>query len=265
MARRWIPALFASFLAFTPLAHAAESAAMVNGIAIPETEVEQLVRSSPVHEQGQKARELALNSLVNGELMVQAARRGGLDKTAEAKQAIEAATRQILANAAAAQYLKSHPLSDTAVRARYDEMVRTMPKEEFRLRHILTKSKEEAEEVAADLRSGKTFEQLAPKSLDKASADKGGELGWVPPNLLRPGVEVAVTKLKPAEVSVPIQTELGWEVVQWEEKRPTNVPTLEAVKEQIRERLQQEAIQGYIAELRGKATIKLDAVETKKP
>jgi peptidyl-prolyl cis-trans isomerase C len=90
-------------------------------------------------------------------------------------------------------------------------------------------------------------------------------LGWVPPNLLRPGVEVAVTKLKPAEVSVPIQTELGWEVVQLEEKRPTNVPTLEAVKEQIRERLQQEAIQGYIAELRGKATIKLDAVETKKP
>lgn len=92
------------------------------------------------------------------------------------------------------------------------------------VRHILIKTNElvddnEAQKRLHDLRDrilqGGDFAELArAHSDDKASALKGGDLGWVSPGSLVPPFEEAMDQLTPKELSEPVQTQFGWHLIQ---------------------------------------------------
>jgi peptidyl-prolyl cis-trans isomerase C len=259
MNSRWCALLFGMLLAPVTL-HAAQPEAVVNGAAISEMEVARMLP----HGSGQepKARAAALDSLINLEVAAQAARKQQLDKSPEVQATITVATREILASAFFRRYLNDHPPTDSEIQAKYDEMLHTMPKEEYRLRHILVKTKDHAEKIAADLKGGASFDTLARESIDKATAEKGGEIGWIFPGALLPEIAAQMVKMKTGEVSEPIQSAAGWDVLQVEEKRNAVAPPLQQVQGSIRAKLQRERIEKYVAELRAKATVRIppDAV-----
>ena len=54
-----------------------------------------------------------------------------------------------------------------------------MDKTEYKARHILVASKEEAEQIIKKLKGGAKFEELAKaQSTDNGSKNNGGDLGW---------------------------------------------------------------------------------------
>jgi peptidyl-prolyl cis-trans isomerase C len=53
-----------------------------------------------------------------------------------------------------------------------------------------------------------------------------------------------------AYTKVPVQTQFGWHVILREESRPSVPPTLESVREEIKQRIQQQKFQSYVQELR---------------
>ena len=73
-------------------------------------------------------------------------------------------------------------------------------------------------------------------SEDKASAGKGGDLGWVDPGVMVPEFEAAMNTLKKGEISEPVKTSFGWHLIQVLDRREID-NTAEFNRSQAREQL----------------------------
>lgn len=95
---------------------------------------------------------------------------------------------------------------------------------ETHVRHILIQLNEIVDDAEAKrrlnllkqrLEQGEDFATLAQSySDDKASAVKGGDLGWVSADAVVPAFRDAMDHLQEGEVSDPVQTPFGWHLIQ---------------------------------------------------
>ncbi|KCU92028.1 peptidyl-prolyl cis-trans isomerase SurA [Salmonella enterica subsp. enterica serovar Cerro str. FSL R8-0235] len=96
---------------------------------------------------------------------------------------------------------------------------------EVHARHILLKPSpimndhrraEKLEEIAADIKSGKTTFAAAAKeySQDPGSANQGGDLGWATPDIFDPAFRDALTKLHKGQISAPVHSSFGWHLIE---------------------------------------------------
>ncbi|MCU7946974.1 MAG: peptidylprolyl isomerase [Candidatus Thiodiazotropha sp. (ex Cardiolucina cf. quadrata)] len=137
-------------------------------------------------------------------------------------------------------------------------------------RHILVNTNEivsdsEAQQRLETLREriidGDSFESLARShSDDKASAIKGGDLGWTSPGDLVDQFEEQMNALEINQISEPFQTQFGWHIVQPLERRQHD-NTEEALKNRARQEIQkqksEEAIALWLRRLRDEAYIEV--------
>ena len=144
-------------------------------------------------------------------------------------------------------------------------------------RHILINTNEivsdrEARQRLETLRErivgGEPFETLARShSDDKASAIKGGDLGWTSPGDLVPQFEEQMDALPLGEISMPFKTEFGWHIVQPLERRQHD-STEETLRNTARLAIQKqksdEAIDIWLRRLRDEAYVEvlLDDLDT---
>jgi foldase protein PrsA len=133
---------------------------------------------------------------------------------------------------------------------------------QVRARHILVKTKAEADSIEKQLRAGADFAALAKKySNDPGSKDQGGELGWFSANQMVPAFSAAAFALNVGQISQPVNTPFGWHIIQVEGKRPPHQDSLAEATPKIRQNLvqQQEAAQGgpFMEQLRSKANIQV--------
>ena len=82
------------------------------------------------------------------------------------------------------------------------------------------KVKKELMDIRNRILNGESFEILATLySQDPGSAQNGGNLGFVGRGAFQPEFEAEVFKLKPGEISMPIETQFGYHIIQLIEKR----------------------------------------------
>lgn len=110
--------------------------------------------------------------------------------------------------------------------------------------HILVKTKEEADKAKARIDAGEDFATVAKElTLDTATKEKGGELGFV--NFVDSGLEEnyinAAIKLKKGEVSSPVQTSYGFHIIKCLALEEYPVKSFESVKDEIKSSLVDEA------------------------
>ncbi|MBS4177512.1 peptidylprolyl isomerase [Lederbergia citrea] len=107
---------------------------------------------------------------------------------------------------------KDIKVTDKEVKEYYDSK-----KPEIEVRHILVEEEKTAKEAKAKLDKGEDFAAVAKEySKDPGSAEKGGELGFIStedPSLDEQFKEAAF-KLKKDEISVPVQTQFGYHIIQ---------------------------------------------------
>jgi len=98
------------------------------------------------------------------------------------------------------------------------------------------KVRAKAEDVLKKAKSGADFAALAKdNSQDQASADKGGDLGWMQRDQLSelgPFADAAF-KLKPGEISDIVTTQFGFDIIKLEEKEAAGLQPFDQVKDQI--------------------------------
>lgn len=238
---------------------AGSAAATVNGVAIPQERVD--LRVAVAARQGQadspQLRKAVREDLINLEVMSQAATKKGLGKQADVQQEMELAKQSILTKAYVQDYIKNHPISEDALKQEYSSLKAHVGNKEYKVAHILVKTEEEAKAIEAQLKKKASFAKLAKsKSQDPGSAEHGGELGWNPPsNFVKPFADAVLT-LKKGQISAPVQSPFGWHVIKLEDERALKVPTYEELKPNLMRRLQQQAVQKLILDMRAKATIK---------
>lgn len=125
------------------------------------------------------------------------------------------------------------------------------PEDEVRARHILVEEQEEAVAVLERLEAGEEFAAVAQDvSQDPGSARNGGDLGFFTAGRMVAPFSEAAFALEPGEVSEPVETQFGWHVIKVEERRETQMPTFEEMREQIDNFLTRQAQQNFILGLR---------------
>jgi tetratricopeptide (TPR) repeat protein len=82
-----------------------------------------------------------------------------------------------------------------------------------RLSRIYLTDRGVADEVAAKLRSGSSFEQLAGRYGEGAERTRGGDIGFLDPSDLRPELAEAVERLDPGQTSPAVPVGKGWVIL----------------------------------------------------
>lgn len=115
-------------------------------------------------------------------------------------------------------------------------------------------------EALTALMGGAPFAAVAARYSDGATAAQGGELGVLRQGELAPELERVAFALIPGEMSMPIRTAAGYNIL-LVEARETPVVSFAQARDKIRDRLfQQKAqkrFQDYLAELRSKAYVEI--------
>ncbi|SDX37806.1 peptidyl-prolyl cis-trans isomerase C [Ruegeria halocynthiae] len=158
--------------------------------------------------------------------------------------------------------LTAAAVTDEAVQAAYDSQFAEFEGEdEFNASHILVESEDEAKAIKTQLDEGADFAELAKEKSTGPSGPNGGALGWFGKGQMVPEFENAVVALEKGSVSDPVQTQFGWHLVTLNDKRKSQAPELEAVREELAQTIRQEAIQAKVDELTQQATIERPALE----
>lgn len=156
-----------------------------------------------------------------------------------------------------------HLIKLEAVRAGPDYMITRTHVRQILLKPGPERTVEETRERLAELRAqilqGTDFGEIATAySEDLASAAKGGDIGWVRPGELPPDIDQVINQLKSGEISEPLQTQLGWHIVEVLGQR-TEDDSEHQIRQQIRQLLYQqkfdEAVQTWLQQLRGQVYI----------
>lgn len=219
--------------------------AKINGAPVMESEVQSIMKMLPgladkkFSDLESNAKEALVKEIAADRELLTRAKSSDVGNDENVKKQIEQLTNNVIKEA----YLRKAALArvtEEQVRARYDELGKEVAgKEETRVRHILVKTEAEADKLAEELKfDSKKFAELAKtKSLDVASAGNGGDLGYVLPGQMVKAFDETVQKMKPGQISRPVQTQFGWHVILVEDRRAAQAAPFEQVSERIKQEL----------------------------
>ena len=150
-----------------------------------------------------------------------------------------------LSEGAAHKYFKSHP----------DEFVMA---EAVHVRHILVDTEDEANALYLALTSGADFAAVAAeKSKDDASAQNGGDMGWLERGLT-PAVLADALFVNRKGIIKPVKSEAGWHVFDVVDIRKERQMTWDEAKEEAFQRLQRQYMTEALENIRKKSSIVID-------
>jgi len=236
-----------------------EAVAEVNGQYISKAAFDILKKEAQQRSKGQQIpADKLLDELIKMELLVQEATKEKLAKSPEIATRLAMVKRSILSQAAMQEYMKNNPVSDAELKAEYDKQIHAKGGTEFKARHILLKTEEDAKAVIAELDKGGDFIALAKSKSTGPSAAKGGDLGWFSPQRMVPPFSAAVVALENGKYTkTPVKTQFGWHVILREDSRDKTPPPFEAVKKQLRPYMQRQKLQNHLATLRSQAKVEI--------
>jgi peptidyl-prolyl cis-trans isomerase C len=243
--------------------------ATVNGQPINESDLTLAISDlDPQLQQlpAEQQRSAALSALIELRLMSAEATAKGLDKSPEFQKRMAMLNQRALHGEVIEQEV-AKKVTDQEIRARYDaEIAATPPTNEVKARHILVKSKEEAEAIIKQLDGGADFEKLAnEKTQDPSGKTSGGDLGYFGAGQMVPEFEKAAFALEPgAYTKEPVQSQFGWHVIKVEDKRAKQPPAFDQVKDQFRNVVLRDKYFALAKQLRGAAKIDIADAELKK-
>jgi peptidyl-prolyl cis-trans isomerase D len=120
--------------------------------------------------------------------------------------------------------------------------------EQVRASHILLKTegkdeaavRKEAQAVLAQIKGGADFAELARKVSEDTSKEQGGDLDFFARGRMVPEFENAAFAMAPGQTSDLVKSQFGFHIIRVTDKRAGSTRTLDEVRQQIQDQLQQE-------------------------
>jgi hypothetical protein len=191
-----------------------------------------------------------LRRLINARLLIQEARRMGLDELKELKERVNVFSRVALRDELTERHVKGIKPDEKEVEKLYKESIK-----EFKIKSILFEKEENAKLMEKTLKEGKAFDETLRKFLaDKTG--KGSEEGnYLKSKDLLPEIAVAISKMKSGTISPITQIKSGFTIFKLEDIRFLEDPDAKekARMEALRQK-QREAMIKYDKALRAKYT-----------
>jgi peptidyl-prolyl cis-trans isomerase C len=242
-----------------PAAAQADPIAKVNGVAVPKARADALMqqqgaRGMPDNDQ---TRALVRDELINREVLAQEAQKAGVAKRPEVQAQLDMARQEVLVSAYVRDWVKNNPVSDADVQKEYERAKAQAGDKEYRARHILVETEDEAKSLIDQLKKGGKFDELASKnSKDPGSASRGGDLDWNVAGTFDKQFSDAMVKLEKGKYTeAPVRTRFGFHIIQLDDVRPVKLPALNEVRQRISQQLTQARIEQLVKSLRAKAKV----------
>lgn len=233
--------------------------ATVNGVAVPRSRADLMMRQQAARggQDNDQMRALMREELINRELIAQEAGRTGIAKTPDVQAQLDLVRQEIVVGAYIRDWVAKHPITDADVQKEYDKAKAQAGDKEYRARHILLETDDQAKGMIAELKKGAKFDELASKnSKDGGTATRGGDLDWNVPGAYDKAFSDAMVKLDKGKFTdAPVQTRFGYHVILLEDVRPVKFPSLAEVKPRLQQQLVQGKIEDLVKGLRAKAKI----------
>lgn len=247
-----------SILALVAIAAAhtaiAEPVATINGADIDSTVFDAYLQSRTQKQLAEitpEERDFLLRELSDIYLLSTTPRAKELEAMDDLKVSLELQYRGVIAQAVAADFFESNPASEDEIFEEYSNVIAGEAGEQFKARHILVETQAKAVELIDALQSGADFATLAQENSTGPTGPNGGDLGWFAPNAMVPPFSAAVQALEDGQFSQePVQTQFGWHVILREDTRPNEPPTLDSVRDAIKQQLEARKFQAYLEGLR---------------
>lgn len=233
--------------------------ATVNNVQIHLNDLRDAAQSLPPQMQQLPPEQLMpmlLNQVVDRQALLIAAHKADLEQDPAVKARMEAAANVQLENAYVQKQIAAQ-VTDTAVQAAYDQTYAGKPgPEQVEARQILVSSQAQAEDIIKQLNHGADFAKLAEKYSIDPGAKNGGELGWFSKDEMIPVFANAAFALKPNEYTkTPVQSQFGWHIILCQGIRTAPTPPLADVQDQIRQKLENNAVQNVLDQVRSQVKI----------
>ena len=251
-------ALIAGALLTAPVLAAGKAFVTVNGVAVPQSLAdafiaEQKAQGAP---DSPELKNAVREELIRRELLIQEAKKSGVDKRADVAAQADAARQAIFIRTFVQDYLKKNPIADTDLKAQYEKIKAQLGTTEYKAGHILVKEEADAKAIIENLKKGAKFDELAKQSIDPGSKDNGGELGWSSAgNFVKPFADALSSLTKGKFTETPVKTEFGYHVIKLDDSRPLAVPSFDEIKPRLLQQAQSQQIGKMVEELRAKAKI----------
>jgi peptidyl-prolyl cis-trans isomerase C len=233
--------------------------ATVNGVAVPQARADFLMqqqaqRGAPDNEQMRGA---VREELINREVLAQEARKAGAEKAPEVQTQLDMVRQEIVVSYYLREFARKNPVTEAEIQKEYDRAKSQHGDKEYKARHILVETEDQAKGLIADLKKGAKFDELATKnSKDTGSAQRGGDLDWNVPGTFDKQFSEAMVKLEKGKYSeAPVKTRFGFHIIQLDDVRPAKFAAIGEVRPRIQQMLVQNKIEQLIKGLRAKAKI----------
>ena len=233
--------------ALPPAAPANPVVAKVDGVEIRMSDISEAAQTLPEQLRAMSPQMLfpmLLDQLIDRRALTGLARKSGLEKQDDVRKLMEAAADRALQTAYVSREI-GPLITEAAILARYDADIAGKPgAEEVRARHILVADEAVAKKIIEELKKGGDFAELAKKHSSDPGAQQGGDLGFFKKDDMVPEFANAAFGLKPGAITqIPVKTQFGWHIIKLEERRAAPPPTFEESREELRQKLIQDAYQ----------------------
>lgn len=237
-------------------------AALVNGRPIYvsdvqlEAEAQDMVEKNGKLEVDSAEFNQVLDQLIDVKLLAMEAESRGLDEDPSSRHRLESAREHILGNILV-DALVDEKVDEAAIKKMYDAQIAIWELgDEAHIRHIVTATKDEIDDVVAQLTKGADFTVLASKvSIDESTRMEGGDLGYMTEDEAAPGFAKAIRTTPTGGLSKPFEDDMGWHVAKIDDRRKQSPPSIEELREPILKHLTMVQIGEELKLLRTKAKI----------
>jgi len=242
--------------------------ALVNGRQITQTdfdihwgELAEATRARYLKEGGKR---LFLDELITRELLMQEARKLGLDKSDAIRDRAQRYREQLIIDELLKDRIKAKvELTNEELAAFYEQHAgELLPPLKVRVAQMLLPNISAAKDLEYQVNHGGSFAKFAQRySIDFKTKANGGDLGPYRKELVDPEVDAVIHTLKTGMISAPIKTAAGYYLVMIAPLDKEIIQADVAVRERLRQELLNEKrrkrFTGVIADIRTKAVIRL--------
>lgn len=206
-----------------------------------------------------------LSKMIDRELLLQQAQEKGLDRDEKIMRQVEQVRKQLVVQSLLDDlYRGKDAVTDEEVANYYAaNKDKFFVGERVRLRHIVVKTRAEAEALEKRLKRGEDFAELARRYSVSPNRERGGDLGYVEKGQVGEAFQKAAFSLeKPGAVSDIVETSYGYHLIRLEDRKEDYQRTLDEVRDEIRLMVREQKRAGlltaYLDELRKKSHIDMN-------
>ena len=242
--------------------------AMINGRAITQPEFDirwnELSQATRARYEKEGGKRRFLDELIMRELLMQEARKQGLDQSDDIREKTQRYKEQLILDEVLKDRIKTRvEVSKEEVEAyflKHADQLLANPKVQISV--MLLPNVYAAKDLKRQVEAGGNFAKFAARySVDEKSRAKGGDLGPYRKGLVEPDLDQVVQTLRPGIISDPLKTDRGYYLIKVSQLEPEVLQADQATRERLRQELlaekRRKRLDDMFSELKAGATIRL--------